>query len=670
MTSNFDAPDAIKSQNLVIEDLVDESVWQNGQFLRLKPIHHRSYDSVDLSLIDVSSYHSWQTLIDELIRALRPGVLCELRLKLRETRQVSRDEIMQQIFSACEHSELISHTYTEQNEACLTLGLVSKQRDVTSNEITFGIVTSGKNNENLERLIRSLDTLRNDSRVTFETIVCGPENFSLPSNLKSSVDTYLVEPMAHLDLPMTNLKKNLIAEHANFSNLIISHDRYVFSPAVVDNLLEFGGDFDVCTFEAVDENNDPFPQWVSYSHHWKNSLHLDSDSFESNVYLNGGIFLVKRNLMLSHPINPLLFWGYGEDIEWSRRLKNSGITPRLIKGKGLSTVGHKEQYSSWFVRVPKESIGTLSPAINDARGLPMEYFPVFREMIIDDFISIGHAANAGLSLLSEVIFENGNTKLLPDNGKVAISLYLEKLPVAGINILVEIQEQESRSRISGIIVGDKMILRHQFIFENDRVSLPYDQLRAVEAGSSSVNLVFLISGAEPFRVNSIQLGELPAIDTKVSSSIASNELGPYLVSGWNISTETGTWTNLSTSRLMLRFSEKSSNVNVTLHGRLMKNRNGLQTMSIFTNGSLINTTALNQTSPELISIPLKNLKLDQNQNLFLDIQVSDPSSPSSYSDVLDDRVLGFELHRIDFPKANFKSRILELLSWLGRKEYF
>ena len=662
MTKISDGPDATKSQHLVIKDLVDDSVWQNGQFLRLKPIHHRSYESVDLSLIDVSSYHSWQTLIDESLRALRPGVPCELRLKLRETRRVSRDEIMQQIFSACEQSELISHAYTKQNEACLTLGLVSKPRDVTSNEITFGIVTSGKNNQNLERIVKSLDTLRNDSRVTFEIIVCGPEDFILPSNLTSSVDTYLAEPMAHLDLPMTNLKKNLIAKHAKFSNLIISHDRYIFSPAVVDNLLEFGGDFDVCTFEAVDENNDPFPQWVSYSHQWKNSLHLDSDSFESNVYLNGGIFLVKRDLMLSHPINPLLFWGYGEDIEWSRRLKNSGITPRLIKGKGLSTLGHKEQYSAWFVRVPRESIGTLSPAINDARSLPMEYFPICREIFVDDFISIGHAANSGLSFLSEAIFENGNTKLFPENGKVAISLYLEKLPVAGLDILVKVEEEESRNRISGIVVGDQMISSDQLDFENDHIRLPFDKLRTIEAGSSSVNLIFTISGTEPFRLASIQLGELSAIDRKVSRSITGNELTPYLVSGWNIGTETGTWTNLSTSTLMFNFSQSSPNVRLTLHGRLMKNRNGLQTMKIFNNGSLIKTIVLEQISSEFISIPLKNLKLDQTRNLLLDVQVSDPCSPSSFSDVLDDRVLGFELHRIEFPKSILKSKILKLLT--------
>ena len=242
--------------------------------------------------------------------------------------------------------------------------------------------------------------------------------------------------------------------------------------------------------------------------------------------------------------------------------------------------------------------------------------------------------------------------------------------MGGREIIVKIDEELSRNRISGVIVGDTLITSDQLIFETDHVRLPFDKVRAVEAGSSSVNLVFIISGAEPFRFNSIQLGELPAIDTKVSRSIASSELGPYLVSGWNISTETGTWTNLSTSKLMLRFSEKNSNIDVTLHGRLMKNRNGLQTMGIFSNGSPIKTTVLNQTSSELISIPLKNLKIDQNQNLFLDIHVSDPSSPSSYSDVLDDRVLGFELHKIDFPTANFKSRIFKLLSWLGRKEYF
>ena len=141
---------------------------------------------------------------------------------------------------------------------------------------------------------------------------------------------------------------------------------------------------------------------------------------------------------------------------------------------------------------------------------------------------------------------------------------------------------------------------------------------------------------------------------------------PYLVSGWNIGTETGTWTNLSTSQLMLHFSESSSNVRLTLHGRLMKNRNGLQTMKIFNDGSLIITIVLEQISSEFISIPLKNLKLDQNRNLLLDVQVSDPCSPSSFSDVLDDRVLGFELHRIDFPKSILKSKILKLLTQLRR----
>ena len=294
----------------------------------------------------------------------------------------------------------------------------------------------------------------------------------------------------------------------------------------------------------------------------------------------------------------------------------------------------------------------------------MEYLSVCREIRIDDFISIGQAANAGIAFLSEVVFESENTRLLPDNGKVALSLYLEKLPVGGIDILVKIDEEESRKRISGVIVGDRFISRDQLVFENDNLRLPFDKSRAIEAGSSSVSLVFIISDINPFRITSIQIGELPAIDKKENCSIAGDELRPYLVSGWNISTETGTWTNLSTSKLMLRFSESYSRVDLSLHGRLMKNRNGLQTMRIFNNGSQIESIVLDQNSSELVSVHLNNLNLDQCQSLVLDIQVLDPCSPSSFSDVLDDRVLGFELHKIDFPKSNFKSKILGLLSWL------
>jgi hypothetical protein len=120
---------------------------------------------------------------------------------------------------------------------------------------------------------------------------------------------------------------------------------------------------------------------------------------------------------------------------------------------------------------------------------------------------------------------------------------------------------------------------------------------------------------------------------------------------------------------MFNFSQSSPNVRLTLHGRLMKNRNGLQTMKIFNNGSLIKTIVLEQISSEFISIPLKNLKLDQTRNLLLDVQVSDPCSPSSFSDVLDDRVLGFELNRVDFPKSTLKSKILKLLTYLRRKNF-
>jgi hypothetical protein len=671
MTNSIDSPDEIKGPCLVIENLKDEMVWQDNQFLRLKQIHHRSYRLVDLTFIDLCANPSWQTLIDEVIRALQPGIPCELRLKLRETSNVSRDEIMQQIFTSCEQSELISHEYNSQNEACLTIGVKTKPRDYISNQITFGVVTGGTNNQNLERIIKSLDALRSDSRITFEIIVCGPEDFKLPAHLRSLVDTYLVEPMEHLGLPLTNLKKNLIANHAKFSNLIISHDRYIYSKSVIDNLLEFGGDFDVCTFEAVDENDNPFPQWVSYSHEWKNSLHLDSNSYESNIYLNGGIFLVKKEVFLNQPINPLLFWGYGEDIEWSRRMKNVGITPRLIKGKGLSTVGHKEQYSTWFVPVPRESIGRLSPSVNSARSTPMKHFPIFREIMIDDFISVGHAARFGLVFLSNVSFKRDNIEFLPEDGKIAFSFYLEKLPVGGIDILIKIEEMVFADRISGIYVGDKLTLKDQLIFENGFIVIPFDKFRAVEAGSSSVNVVFLISGMDPIRITSLKVGALASINPSVRRSISGYDLSQYLVSGWNINTKSGTWTNSTTSQLMLPFAQGNSKVDFTISGRLMRNGNGLQTMKLLANGSLIKTIELDQNSPalmsELMSISFKKVKLDKNFTLFLDVQISDPCSPSSISDVLDDRFLGFELHAIVIQNVNLTCQVLKQCLSLSRR---
>jgi len=634
-----------------IKDLTDLSIWNPNHFLRLAKSHHENYKSIDASEIDLSENSNWPLFIDECVRALVPGTPCVLKIQVSETSLVSRDQVMQQIYNLCERVEILDYVETRNRSAIFTLGLMSKKKSEGKFGFTFGIVTDGNNLTRLERITQSIDQIKRDRQVSIETIVCGPAELLLPDEIRPLVDQYLPEPNSVLRLPITNLKKNEIGMHAIYENIVLSHDRYIFSSSVIDNFLDFGNSFDVCTMEATDENATPFPQWVAYESTWANALHLHPQSYRRDTYLNGGLFLVKKDVLTKNPINPLLFWGYGEDIEWSRRLVNSGFTPRLIEGKGLETHGHSENYSSWFVPVPKAIYVELQPASRGYINQTIGFFPMQKRINLASFISRRTAAISGLLLTTETKFQDNKIKFIPEDKRVRFSFYVEKIPVRGIKVHLEFENVKLLKELKEISCNGKVLDRKSVLQADNSLVVTVDENRNHEAGCSSLNFELTFKGSEEICIEAVKLDQGPLAIVDLPHRIEGLALRKYLSTGWSTSTEHGSWTSSKISIIRLPLELNFKELKVHLSGRLIKNENGIQRMQVSTGsgGEVVQTIHIQDKDSEYIEIRIDSLNIDD--ELILSFRVDDPVSPKLLGLGSDERFIGFELHSIEISQV-------------------
>ena len=91
---------------------------------------------------------------------------------------------------------------------------------------------------------------------------------------------------------------------------------------------KFGDDWQVSVNRIIDINGDREKDWILYDHPdlktKKNDLtqcllpyHLNS----KYMYISGAYFCVKYDFFKNNQLNKNLFWGEGEDVEWSLRVR-------------------------------------------------------------------------------------------------------------------------------------------------------------------------------------------------------------------------------------------------------------------------------------------------------------------------------------------------------------
>jgi hypothetical protein len=126
-------------------------------------------------------------------------------------------------------------------------------------------------------------------------------------------------------------KKNLAAKHAKYTNLCIMHDYVGVERGWKTGFDNFGDNWDVCVNIILNQNGMRDRDWMVWDHpelidevNKISPCLLPYDKYTRYMYISGGYFCVKNKFYKEHPLDESLFWGEGEDIEWSLRVR--GLT--------------------------------------------------------------------------------------------------------------------------------------------------------------------------------------------------------------------------------------------------------------------------------------------------------------------------------------------------------
>jgi|TARA_X000001388_G_scaffold35248_1_gene24804 hypothetical protein len=122
----------------------------------------------------------------------------------------------------------------------------------------------------------------------------------------------------------TTRKKNLIWQNAKYENVVIFHDYYKFDKDWFAGFNKFGYDWDFCWNVKHTVSGDRYRDWILWDHPTlpkRLLLPYGEKSLIRNQYFDGNYTVGKKSAWEKYPLNEDLLHYYGDDIEWSYRVR-------------------------------------------------------------------------------------------------------------------------------------------------------------------------------------------------------------------------------------------------------------------------------------------------------------------------------------------------------------
>ncbi len=208
---------------------------------------------------------------------------------------------------------------------------------------TFGIITNGKRNEAVEKILKSIRALRIPE---YEVIVCGKYYD------RKEPDVRYIEFTELDNKGWITKKKNLICEASRFENMVILHDRLVFAPDWYEGMRRFGNHFDAMSCVQITDNGLRAFDWYTQPpdlqvrtkrfRFWApllggplfedvvySEMGLHYDDWDPYVVMNGGLTILKRSVWEKAPWDESRFWNEAEDVDISHRISKIGGVVRF-----------------------------------------------------------------------------------------------------------------------------------------------------------------------------------------------------------------------------------------------------------------------------------------------------------------------------------------------------
>ena len=191
-------------------------------------------------------------------------------------------------------------------------------------DFTFGIITGGNNDDMLN-----------------EIIIIGDSKISKP-NVRVIKFNEGSKPM------WITAKKNLITNESKYENVVYFHDYIKLNDGWYAGQLKAGNDFKVRMDKIINLNGERFRDWCIWPHNNNKMdgfiereclIPYDIIHLSKYMYISGAYWVAKKDVMLEFPLDENLIWGQGEDVLWSKQIRekynfnmNTNSSVFIIKG--------------------------------------------------------------------------------------------------------------------------------------------------------------------------------------------------------------------------------------------------------------------------------------------------------------------------------------------------
>jgi hypothetical protein len=218
-------------------------------------------------------------------------------------------------------------------------------------EWTFGIITNGKADANVDKIIENIKRL---DIPKFEIIICGTYN-----GLYKAGDPLIgyVHFTEKDELGWITKKKNIIAGKAIYENLAIIHDRVFFESDWLSAMKAWGPCFESMACRLRNVGDEVSVTWGTPTYYVDDPrraycYELDPGDWDEWVFVGGAATFIKKSVWKESKWDERRFWGHDEDMALSHDLTKEGYITRYNPW-ALLYVNRGQNYSYVKLRIAK-----------------------------------------------------------------------------------------------------------------------------------------------------------------------------------------------------------------------------------------------------------------------------------------------------------------------------
>lgn len=190
------------------------------------------------------------------------------------------------------------------------------------NEWSFGIITDGKKDSQVDKIINSIYRLKIPK---FEILICGNYKGTHIKKVK------IINFKTHSDKGWITEKKNQLIHNSKYENCCVVHDRVIFDKNWHKGMKRWGNNFEHlgCKQSYLNYRTNDWLINERYNDiYFGFATLIDYKDWDEDVFLGGQMHLVKKSIIKNH-WNNFLYWNEIEDYEITKRLNLNGFITRF-----------------------------------------------------------------------------------------------------------------------------------------------------------------------------------------------------------------------------------------------------------------------------------------------------------------------------------------------------